>query len=82
MATIGLFEAKAKLSEIVRRAGEGESTIITVNGKPRARVVPIEPEKPLWTEEEREAAFERLMNPRITGISGDEVLAAIREGRH
>ena len=81
METVGIFEAKTKLSEIVKRAERGESITITVNGIPKARVAPLEPEKPKWNEPEREAAFQRLMNPRITGISGDEVLAAIREGR-
>jgi len=40
MKTIGLFEAKQKLSEIVERASEGERTGITRRGKLAAIVVP------------------------------------------
>lgn len=40
MNTMGLFEAKQKLSEIVERASEGERTGITRRGKLAAIVVP------------------------------------------
>ena len=40
MKTIGLFEAKQKLSEIVERATEGERIGITRRGKLAAIVVP------------------------------------------
>lgn len=38
--TIGLFEAKQKLSELVERAGEGEQIGITRRGKLAAMLVP------------------------------------------
>lgn len=41
MKTVGLFEAKQKLSEIVERASEGERTGITRRGKLAAIVVPV-----------------------------------------
>lgn len=44
MRTIGLFEAKQKLSEIVDRAAEGERIGITRRGKLAAIVVPARPE--------------------------------------
>jgi len=44
MRTIGLFEAKQKLSEIVDRAAEGERIGITRRGKLAALVVPARPE--------------------------------------
>ncbi|HEX8814247.1 MAG TPA: type II toxin-antitoxin system prevent-host-death family antitoxin [Terriglobales bacterium] len=40
MQTIGLFEAKQKLSEIVERASEGERIGITRRGKLAALVIP------------------------------------------
>jgi len=40
MRTVGLFEAKQKLSEIVGRAAEGERIGITRRGKLAAVVVP------------------------------------------
>lgn len=39
---IGLFEAKTKLSELMRRVAEGERFIITVRGKPMAELNPLE----------------------------------------
>ena len=40
MLTIGLFEAKQKLSELVERASEGEQIGITRRGKLTAMIVP------------------------------------------
>jgi prevent-host-death family protein len=37
--TVGIFEAKQKLSELVERAAQGEEIIITRRGKERARLV-------------------------------------------
>jgi prevent-host-death family protein len=44
MQTIGLFEAKQKLSELVERANEGERIGITRRGKLAALIVPATPE--------------------------------------
>lgn len=38
-----LYEAKAKLSALVRRVREGRRVVITVHGKPAAELRPIEP---------------------------------------
>ena len=40
-----LYEAKAKLSAIVRRVREGATITVTVHGKPVAEIRPIAPEK-------------------------------------
>jgi prevent-host-death family protein len=40
MKTLGLFEAKQKLSELVERASEGEKIGITRRGKLAALIVP------------------------------------------
>jgi prevent-host-death family protein len=47
MRTVGLFEAKQKLSEIVERASEGEHIGITRRGKLAAVIVPAQPETSL-----------------------------------
>jgi prevent-host-death family protein len=47
MRTIGLFEAKQKLSELVERASEGEQIGITRRGKLAALIVPVRQEKSL-----------------------------------
>jgi prevent-host-death family protein len=43
MATqsIGLFEAKTHLSELVARAEQGEEVVITRHNKPVAKLVPL-----------------------------------------
>ncbi len=39
MRTVGLFEAKNKLSELVAAASNGEEVVITRHGKPVAKLV-------------------------------------------
>jgi prevent-host-death family protein len=80
-STIGIFEAKARLSEIVRLVEAGERFTITVRGRAAAEVVPVQAPRPVRSPEEIEAAYQRLRNPRIEGISHQEIRAAIEEGR-
>lgn len=47
MRTLGLFEAKQKLSEIVDRAASGERIGITRRGKLAAILVPAQPDTSL-----------------------------------
>jgi prevent-host-death family protein len=44
--SIGLFEAKTHLSELIARAERGEEVIITRHNKPVAKLVPIAPSVP------------------------------------
>jgi len=47
MSVITLFEAKAQISELVRRvAAGGESVVLTVRGKPMVRIIPYVEEAP------------------------------------
>jgi prevent-host-death family protein len=39
--TYSLYEAKAKLSAIIRRVREGDSVVVTVHGEPVAEIRPI-----------------------------------------
>ncbi len=41
MTQVNLFNAKAQLSNLVRRAAAGEEIIIAKNGVPQARLVPM-----------------------------------------
>jgi prevent-host-death family protein len=45
MDTTSLADAKARLSELIKRAEAGEPQIITRRGKPVAKIVAIEPAK-------------------------------------
>ncbi len=46
METVGSFEAKTHLSELLERVGQGEEFTITKHGKPVARLVPAVPSQP------------------------------------
>lgn len=39
--TIGVFDAKARFSELVERAERGEEIVVTRHGRPVARVAPL-----------------------------------------
>jgi prevent-host-death family protein len=39
--TIGAYEAKTRFSELIARAEKGESFVVTRNGRPVARLTPI-----------------------------------------
>jgi prevent-host-death family protein len=76
---IGAFDAKTKLSEILRKVEQGERFTITKRGRAVANLVPVELDR---SRERAAAAVEALLNfPRIEGIPGDTVLEWIREGR-
>jgi len=76
---IGAFDAKTKLSEILRKVKQGERFTITVRGQAVANLVPVVPDR---SAERVAAAVEALRKlPKIEGIPGDTVLEWIREGR-
>ena len=78
---IGAFDAKTRLSEILRKVEQGERFTITVRGRAVADVVPVQARRPKATPEEIEAAYQRLRNPRIKGISHETIRGWIEEGR-
>ncbi len=43
MTTIGLRELRQQASELLRRVEGGEQVLITVAGRPSARLVPVSP---------------------------------------
>jgi prevent-host-death family protein len=80
-STIGIFEAKTKLSEILRKVEQGERFTITVRGRAVADLVPVAPDHASPSPDAREAAFQRLRHPKITGVSHEQIRAWIEEGR-
>jgi prevent-host-death family protein len=62
METVGLFEAKTHLSELVARAEQGEEVVITRHNRPVARLVPVEPV-------DRDAAARREAIDALIGAS-------------
>ena len=84
--TIGLFEAKTHLSELVARAEAGDEVIITRHNKPVAKLVPIGEVSPELVERRRQAlremqAIGRAMEARGGPITREEVLEWVHEGR-
>lgn len=76
---IGAFEAKTRLSELLRKVEQGERFTITLRGRAVANLVPSASHAD--TERVAQAVDALRKFPRITGVSGDEVLEWIREGR-
>ena len=77
MHTIGLFEAKQKLSEIVERAAEGEQIGITRRGKLAAVLGPARPSVNL---EEILDGIEAIRK-RVKRPKGFSVKSLVKEGR-
>jgi prevent-host-death family protein len=75
---IGAFDAKTRLSELLRKVDQGERFTITLRGRPVADIVPS---KMKDRERAAEAVRRLLAMPKIEGISGDTLLEWIREGR-
>ena len=44
MSTVGSFEAKTKLAELLDKVEAGETVTITRHGKPVAQLVPVQPD--------------------------------------
>lgn len=75
---IGAFDAKTRLSELLRKVDQGERFTITLRGRPVADIVPTKARNQRAIDE----AVEGLLNlKRVEGISGDTILEWIREGR-
>lgn len=76
---IGAFEAKTRLSELLRQVEQGRSFLILRRGKPMARLVPPEPAAQGGTDwAEIIEAFRRLRAKQPGTI---DVVALVREGR-
>mgnify|MGYP001260956629 CR=1 FL=1 len=75
MKTVGIFEAKNKLSELVAEVERGESIMLTRNGRPVAELVPIAADG-----DEARAAMRWLLGRRWTlhGASTKELVNAGR----
>ena len=77
MHTIGAFEAKTHLPQLLERVARGESLTITKHGKPVARLVPVDSSR----KQAREAAariIERRQN--IERVPLQQLLATVHEG--
>jgi prevent-host-death family protein len=76
--TVGLFEAKQRLSQLVERASKGEEIVITRRGKEQARLVPMPAERGRTLKEIFDSISSR---PRIRLHRGVTIKDLIEEGR-
>lgn len=80
---VSLTDAKARLSEVVRSVRRGEEAVITVDGEPAVRLVPVHPApRPLAPAEV--ASFHALMRAltRIERPASEfDAVELIGEGR-
>ena len=84
--TMGLFEAKTHLSEIVSRVESGDEIVITRHNKPVAKIVPYEPVRPVDLKRRKQALLRlQALGAKIAKRGGPvthaEVAQWVREGR-
>jgi prevent-host-death family protein len=84
--SIGLFEAKTHLSELIARAERGEEVIITRHNKPVAKLVPINEISPELYQQRLKLLAElqdigRRMEAEGGPITVEEILQWRDEGR-
>lgn len=75
--SVGVFEAKQKLSELIERAARGEEIVITSRGRERARLLGMAP-KPTRSLNE---IFDSLASVKLKLPKGVTVKNLIEEGR-
>ena len=44
--TVNVYDAKTQLSQLLNRVEQGEEIVIARNGRPVARLAPLEPQQP------------------------------------
>jgi prevent-host-death family protein len=78
MERIGIYDARAKLSELIERVQSGEEVVLTRHGEPVARLVPEKPRQ----KRSRAAAVTRIRAlARKLNIRDVDVRKLIEEGR-
>ena len=74
---VGAFDAKAKLSELLRAVGQGQRYTITVRGKPVADLVPSQTAH----HDVHAAVAEMRAFKKVHGIAAQDVHQMVAEGR-
>jgi prevent-host-death family protein len=73
MRTVGIFEAKSRLSELIAAAESGETIVLTRNGRAVAELRPVATD--------REQAIARIRASRGLQVRPNEIRGLIEEGR-
>ena len=74
---VGSFDAKAKLSEILREVQQGQRYTITLRGRPVADLVP----SGSTSRNVRAAVQTMRAMPKVSGVSGATIAEWIAEGK-
>ena len=85
-SSIGLFEAKTHLSELVARAEQGLETVITRHNKPVAKIVPLGGASGFDVRRRREAvrrieSLREELRSRHGSMTTKEIVGLVRESR-
>jgi prevent-host-death family protein len=80
---VNVRESKARLSELVSKANAGEEIVITVRGKPSARIVPLQlerepPDMRFWA---RELEARLRAEESTSSDSSNKIINELREER-
>lgn len=81
MRQVPATQAKSKMAELLRSAEFGETVVITRHGKPIAHLVPAPDVEAIARKKAIDQLREWRRRVQPTGISSDEILDWIREGR-
>lgn len=81
METVGLFEAKTHLSELIARAERGEEVVITRHNKPVARLVPVQRQTRSRSDLRRSQALAALQQFEPIAVEAASLADLVREGR-
>ena len=77
---IGAFEAKTHFSQILKKTESGEDFVVTIRGKPVAKIIPFRQEPEMTRKEAFESLFE--MRKLYRGKPGSfNIREAIEDGR-
>jgi len=76
MSTVGSFEAKTKLAELLDKVEAGETVTITRHGKPVAQLVPVKADD---EQERMRALIEEIKRTRVGRDRGASPGTTIKE---
>jgi prevent-host-death family protein len=77
---VNVAEAKAHLSELMERAAEGETIILSRSGKPRARLMPLEVKRKERIPGKGKGRFKLVQRTVSEARAFDRALADLFEG--
>jgi prevent-host-death family protein len=76
---VGVYEAKAKFSELLHEVGSGKEVVITLHGKAVARLVPMEEQKA--PDRARAVRSIRALSKRLNIRTRRSLRSLVEEGR-